>query len=197
MGKGECRLSGRTTRDHTERGHWACQGFDCENDLVRRSSWDRWMRNHSVVPDVKWILFISGSLRLLRDTTPTQERPKKKKKRRSSLMEIDHQPFFSPIFSPRSQSPSSFRPNVFSLLFKFKQVHFFVYRQPFHFPVQLSPLSQVLLSYPSEQLPLLSIALLVQVAPPSLLSFVLLGVCLLRTNDSFLFFLFLFFFPIF
>ena len=109
-------------------------------------------------------------------------------------MEIDHKPFFSPIFSPRSQSPSSFRPNVFSLLFKFKQVHFFVYRQPFHFPVQLSPLSQVLLSYPSEQLPLLSIALLVQVAPPSLLSFVLLGVCLLRTNDSFLFFLFLFFF---
>ena len=56
---------------------------------------------------------------------PYPGKAKKKKKKRSSLMEIDHQPFFSPRFSPRSQSPSSFRPNVFFLLFKFKQVHFF------------------------------------------------------------------------
>ena len=73
-----------------------------------------------------------------------------------------------------------------------RSIFFFVYRQPFHFPVQLSPLSQVLLSYASEPLLLLSIALLVQVAPPSLLSFVLLGVSLLRTNDSSLFFCFFF-----
>ena len=108
-----------------------------------------------------------------------------KAKKWSSLMEIDQQPFFSPRFSPSSQSPSSFRPSFFFFSCSLNSTGpFFVFRQTFHFPVELSPLSQVLLSYLSEQLILLSIALLVQIAHPSLLSVVLLGVCLLRTKDS-------------
>ena len=67
-----------------------------------------------------------------------------KAKKWSSLMEMDQQPFFSPRFSPSSQSPFSFRPSCFFFFFSCSLNStgpFFVFRKTFHFPVELSPLS--------------------------------------------------------
>lgn len=114
---------------------------------VRRSSWDRWMRNYSVVPDVKWTLFISGGLRLPRDTTPTQERPK-----RSSLMKIEIEQPFLVLDSLPAPKPIFFQTQLFFLLFKFKLVYF-CFQANFSLScwVESSVLGSVTLFPPSEQ----------------------------------------------